>query len=190
MKYDIVLAGVGGQGTLAVSGIIGASAMSEGLFVKQSEVHGMAQRGGAVVAHLRLADREIASDQIPAGGAALILSMEPMESLRYLDYLSPEGTLITSSNPVENIKDYPNLNGLLAHIRELPRAIVLDSEGLARQAGSTRATNMVMVGAASPLLPVRVETLEHFIRQTFAGKGAKVVDINLRAFHAGREAAR
>ena len=190
MKYDIVLAGVGGQGTLSVSAIIGASAMSEGLFVKQSEVHGMAQRGGAVVAHLRLADQPVASDIIPSGRASLILSMEPMESLRYLDYLSPDGALITSSDPVKNIDDYPDLDGLLAKVREVPGAVVIDSERLARQAGSARATNMVMVGAASRRLPVKVETMEQFIRQTFAGKGEKVVDINLRAFRAGREAAR
>lgn len=190
MKYDIVLAGVGGQGTLAVSAIIGASAMSEGLFVKQSEVHGMAQRGGAVVAHLRLADRAIASDIIPRGSASLILSIEPMEGLRYLDYLSPAGALITSSNPVDNINDYPKLDDLLAKIGELPRAKVIDSERLAREAGAARATNMVMVGAASHRLPVKVETLERFIREMFAGKGEKVVAVNLRAFDAGREAAR
>src|SRR5512138_2530800 len=125
MKYDIVLAGVGGQGTLSVSAIIGSSAMSEGLFVKQSEVHGMAQRGGAVVAHLRLADQAIASDIIPRGRASLILSMEPMESLRYLDYLSTDGALITSSDPVKNIDDYPDLDGLLAKLSELPRAFAI-----------------------------------------------------------------
>jgi indolepyruvate ferredoxin oxidoreductase beta subunit len=190
MKYDIVLAGVGGQGTLSVSAIIGASAMSEGLFVKQSEVHGMAQRGGAVVAHLRLADCPVASDMIPLGRASLILSMEPMEGLRYLDYLSPEGALITSSDPVKNIDDYPDLDDLPATLRGLPHATVIESERLARQAGSVRATNMVMVGAASHGLPVRVETMERFIRQTFAGKGEKIVDTNLRAFCAGREAAR
>jgi indolepyruvate ferredoxin oxidoreductase beta subunit len=163
MKYDIVLAGVGGQGVLSVGAIIASSAMAEGLAVKQSEVHGMSQRGGAVLANLRLAGAPIASDLIPLGGASMILSMEPLESLRYLGYLSPEGAI--------------------------PGAVLVDSERLARQAGSARATNMVMVGAASHRLPVGVVTLERFIESLFRRKGARVVDTNLKAFHAGRGAA-
>jgi indolepyruvate ferredoxin oxidoreductase beta subunit len=189
MKYDIILAGVGGQGVLSVSSIIALSAMKEGLHVKQSEVHGMSQRGGAVLANLRLADAPIASDLIPLGAAAMILSMEPLESLRYLRFLSPEGALVTSTNPVVNIPDYPELDGLLEKVRSLPFSRLVDGEKLARAAGSARATNMVMVGAASHRLPVKVDTLEHFIQTTFAAKGEKVVDTNLKAFRAGREAA-
>jgi indolepyruvate ferredoxin oxidoreductase beta subunit len=189
MKYDIILAGVGGQGVLSVSAIIASSAMKEGLFVKQSEVHGMSQRGGAVLANLRLSDAPIASDLIPLGSAAMVLSMEPLESLRYLQYLASDGAVVTSTNPVLNIPNYPDLDGLLAHVRTLPLARLVDGERLARAAGSARATNMVMVGAASHRLPVKVETLEHYIEATFAGKGDKVVDTNLKAFRAGREAA-
>ncbi len=189
MKFDIILAGVGGQGVLAVSAIIASSAMKEGLAVKQSEVHGMSQRGGAVLANLRLADAPIASDLIPFGGASMILSMEPLEGLRYLRYLRPEGAIITSTNPMVNIPDYPDLDGLLDRIRTLPHAALVDGEKLARAAGSARATNMVMVGAASHHLPVQVETLEHYIQTVFASKGEKIVEINLKAFRAGREAA-
>jgi indolepyruvate ferredoxin oxidoreductase beta subunit len=189
VKYDIILAGVGGQGVLSVSAIIASSALKEGLFVKQSEVHGMSQRGGAVLAHLRLADKPIASDLIPHGGASLVLSMEPLESLRYLPYLSPEGAVVTSITPVVNIPDYPPLEALLDQIRKLPKARLVDGERLARQAGSARATNMVMVGAASHDVPVPAATLERFIETTFAAKGEKVVATNLAAFRAGREAA-
>jgi indolepyruvate ferredoxin oxidoreductase beta subunit len=189
MKFDIILAGVGGQGVLSVSAIIASSAMKEGLAVKQSEVHGMSQRGGAVLANLRLSDRPIASDLIPRGSAALILSMEPLESLRYLEFLSVGGTVITATNPVANIPDYPPINELLARIRSLPRALTIDAESLARKAGSARATNMVMVGAASALLPVPFDTIEHFVQTIFAAKGAKVVETNLKALHAGRAAA-
>jgi indolepyruvate ferredoxin oxidoreductase beta subunit len=188
MKYDIVLAGVGGQGVLSLSAIIASGAMKEGLFVKQSEVHGMAQRGGAVLANLRLADGPIASDLIPGGSAAMILSMEPLESLRYLSYLRPDGALITSITPVVNIPDYPDLEGLLDQIRAVRGAILVDSDHLAKAAGSTRAANMVMVGAASHLLPVRVDTMEHYIEGLFKKKGDKVVEVNLKAFRAGREA--
>jgi indolepyruvate ferredoxin oxidoreductase beta subunit len=189
MKYDIILAGVGGQGVLSVSAIIASSAMEEGLAVKQSEVHGMSQRGGAVLANLRLSDKSIASDLIPLGTAAMILSMEPLESLRYLEYLSTEGAIISAVDPVRNIPDYPELDTILAAIRSLPRATLVEAERLARQAGSARATNMVIVGAASHRLPIKVNTMEHFIESLFRSKGAQVVETNLKAFRAGREAA-
>ena len=189
MKFDIILAGVGGQGVLSVSALIASGAMREGLAVKQSEVHGMSQRGGAVLANLRLSDRPIASDLIPRGSAAMILSMEPLESLRYLEFLSADGTVITATNPVANISDYPPIGDVLASIRALPRAITIDAESLARKAGWARATNMVMVGAASPLLPVSFDVLEHFVQTIFAAKGPAVVATNIKALRAGRSAA-
>ncbi len=188
MKYDMILAGVGGQGVLSVSAIIASSAMKEGLYVKQSEVHGMSQRGGAVYTNLRLSDQPIYSDLIAKGTAAMILSMEPLESLRYLDYLREDGYLITSEAPEKNISDYPDLPELLEKIRELPNAITIDAHRLALQAGSGRATNMVLAGAASHCLPIKEETMKAFIRELFARKGEKVVEINLKAFDLGREA--
>jgi indolepyruvate ferredoxin oxidoreductase beta subunit len=185
MKYDLILAGVGGQGVLSVAAIIATGAMKEALQVRQSEVHGMAQRGGAVQAHLRLSDREIASDLIPRGGARMILAMEPLESLRYVDYLDPEGVLISSTNPLVNIPDYPELEGLLEAIRRLPRYRLVDAAALA--GGSARAANMVLVGAAVPYLPVGRQALEASIRELFAGKGDGVVAANLKAFTAGLE---
>ncbi|HVP39370.1 MAG TPA: indolepyruvate oxidoreductase subunit beta [Candidatus Saccharimonadales bacterium] len=188
MKCDIILSGVGGQGVLSLAGLIGYGAIAEGLHAKQSEVHGMAQRGGAVQAHLRLADRPIHSDLIPRGAADMILSMEPLESLRYLDYLSPAGTLVTATNPFVNIPDYPALEGVLARIRELPHAILVDAESLAREAGEVQAMNTVMVGAASHLLPLKPETLEKVVRQVFGPMGERMVEVNLAAFRAGRKA--
>jgi indolepyruvate ferredoxin oxidoreductase beta subunit len=190
MKFDIILAGVGGQGVLSVSAVIASSAMHEGLHVKQSEVHGMSQRGGAVLANLRLSDTPIASDLIPMGTAAMVLSMEPMESLRYVEYMAPNAALITAAEPVVNIDNYPPIEDVLAQVRRIPNAIVVEAERLARQAGSARATNMVIVGAASHLLPVKPESIEHFVRTLFAAKGDKVVETNIRALRAGRDAAR
>jgi indolepyruvate ferredoxin oxidoreductase beta subunit len=188
MTYDIVLSGVGGQGVLSLSAVIAAAAMDAGLHVKQSEVHGMAQRGGAVLANLRLSDGEIASDTIPRGRASLILSMEPLESLRYLEYLSPEGTLITAATPVLNIPDYPPVAEVLARVRRVRHAVLVESDALARRAGSARATNMVMIGAASRVLPLDAALLERYIATRFARKGPGVVETNLAAFRAGREA--
>ena len=189
MKCDIILAGVGGQGVLSVSAVIASSAMQEGLHVKQSEVHGMSQRGGAVLAHLRISDQPIASDLIPRGTAAIVLSMEPLESLRYLEYLAPTGTVITASTPVDNIVDYPPVDQVLAQVRQIAGAFIVDADQLARQAGSARSMNMVIVGAASHWLPVKMETIEACARSLFAAKGDKVVETNIKALRAGRDAA-
>ena len=181
MKFDILFAGVGGQGVLSMAAIIGRAAMAAGLNAKQSEVHGMAQRGGAVQAHLRLSDGAIASD--------LILSLEPLEGLRHLDGLSPDGTLITSATPFLNIPDYPDPESLLRRIRSLPHAIVIEAERLAESAGDLQASNTVMVGAASRLLPLTAESLERAVHQNFARKGEIALRVNLAAFRAGRAAA-
>ncbi len=188
MKYDVILAGVGGQGVLSLAAVIALGAMKGGLQVRQSEVHGMAQRGGAVQAHLRLSDRGIAADLVGRGRADLILGMEPVESLRYLAFLGPGGVLITAGEPVRNIPDYPELAEVHAQVRRLPRARLVEAEALARQAGSARATNMVMVGAASRSLPVAPEHLVQAIEEAFASKGEEVVRLNLRAFRLGRDA--
>ena len=160
--------------------------MNEGLFIKQAEVHGMSQRGGEVQATLRISDKPIASPLIPKATAALILSFEPLEGLRYLPYLSSEGALVTSTGPVTNIGNYPALEGLLAKISALPKSKLIEAEKIAREAGSPRAANMVMVGAASHLLPLKVESLENAIRKIFGSKGDAIVETNIKAFHAGR----
>jgi indolepyruvate ferredoxin oxidoreductase beta subunit len=189
VTYDIVLAGVGGQGVLSVATLVAAGALRGGYFVKQSEVHGMAQRGGSVLAHLRMASRPVRSDLVALGTADLILGTEPVEALRYLDYLAPGGTVVVSTDPVRNMAAYPDLDALLARVRTLPRALLVDTAGLARRAGSPRSANVVLVGAASVLLPIFPGRLEDCIRGRFAAKGEAVVEANLRAFRLGREAA-
>jgi indolepyruvate ferredoxin oxidoreductase beta subunit len=189
MKQDIILAGVGGQGIISIAFVIARAALEEGLEVKQSEVHGMSQRGGAVQSHLRLADGRIASDIIPRGEADLILGVEPLEALRYLDYLRPDGTIVASRTPHVNIPDYPDVEVLVSKISEVPRHIVIDSEKLAREAGSTRSQNMVMLGAASKHLEVRRDGLEKYIRVLFQPRGENVVAVNVKAFALGRDAA-
>jgi indolepyruvate ferredoxin oxidoreductase beta subunit len=187
MKCDIVLAGVGGQGVISIAAIIASSAMEEGLHVKQAEVHGMSQRGGAVQSNLRLSDGAIHSDMVPKGTAQMIIAMEPLESLRYVDYLAKDGTIFASTEPVLNIPNYPELDGLLASVKALPKAVLVEAKKLAVEAGSARATNMVMVGAASHLLPLKAETMRGLISQMFARKGEKVVSANLKAFDLGRD---
>jgi indolepyruvate ferredoxin oxidoreductase beta subunit len=188
MKYDIVLCGVGGQGGISVSVIIAQAAMAEGLQVKQSEVHGMAQRGGEVLAHLRIADGPIASPTIPEGTARLLLAFEPMEALRYLPWLAPDASIVAASEPVLNIPNYPDIAAVLSELRGLPHCLVIDADAIAKEAGNARAANMVLVGAASRLLPFPPARLERAIEQTFARKGEAVVAANLKAFEHGRNA--
>lgn len=186
-RCNIILAGVGGQGVLSLANVIAASAMRDGLYVKQSEVHGMAQRGGAVQAHLRMSDAPIASDLVAKGTADLIISMEPLESLRYLPYLRRDGTVITSTTPTVNIPDYPELDALLDQIRGLPHAYLVDADQIAKKAGSPRAANMVLVGAASHLLPVSFGMIERLVEDQFRRKGTAVVKTNVIALRAGRQ---
>ena len=186
---DILIAGVGGQGILTIAGIIGTAAIERGLHVKQSEVHGMAQRGGAVVSHLRLSERMIASDLIGRGRADLLLAMEPMEGLRHLPYLSHEGMLIANSVPLRNIKTYPETAKLISHIDRLQKRRILDAEALARKAGTVRAVNSVLLGAASPFLMIPAEVIRDAVASFFDYKGADVVEKNLLAFDLGRAAA-
>ena len=189
MKNDIVLAGVGGQGTLSIAAIIAHAAAAAGLSVRQGEVHGMAQRGGAVLAHLRLSDSAIASDLIPRGAADLILSLEPVESLRYAPWLSPRGALISAAEPYVNIADYPDIAVILKAIASFPVHRIVEAEALAKEAGLARAVNMVMVGAASPFLPIPEKILEDTITAMFAGRNPSAVTANIRAFNLGRRAA-
>ncbi len=189
MKQDIILAGVGGQGILSIAYVIDNAALKEGLSFKQAEVHGMAQRGGAVQSHLRLSDESIYSDLIPKGAADMILSVEPLEAIRYFDYLAPDGVVVTSSSPFVNIPDYPDLDDILTKVRSVPRNTIVDSAKLAQEAGFARAQNMVMLGAASVHLILDEKNLQDYIRELFKRHGDKIVDINLKAFELGRNVA-
>ncbi len=190
MKTDIILAGVGGQGILTIAAIISWGAVRNNMNVKQSEVHGMAQRGGAVFSHLRLSTGEIASDLIPYGGADLILSVEPMESLRYLPYLKKDGWLVTNIAPYVNIPDYPDTETLIKEIEKVPNHVYLDANKLAKEIKAPKAANIIMLGAASPFLNLKYEDLEWAIEKHFARKGEDIVEMNKRALKVGFEEAK
>lgn len=187
MKYDILLSGVGGQGVLSIAAVIATAAMKDGLYVRQSEVHGMSQRGGGVQAHLRLSDKPISSDLIPSGKADMILSMEPLESLRYLQWLSVDGVLITDAKPFVNIPNYPEVEKLYDAIKVLPKAKIVEAEELAKKAGNSKAENMVLVGAALEYIPVKKETIIQSVKDRFASKDPKLVEINCTAIDLGSE---
>jgi indolepyruvate ferredoxin oxidoreductase beta subunit len=189
MKTDIILAGVGGQGILSIATVIGLAAVNNQLNIKQAEVHGMSQRGGAVYSHFRMSDRPIASDLIPLGKADLILSVEPMEALRYIPYLSPDGWLVTNTHPFVNISNYPDLPTLIEQFKALKNCVLVDADALASECGHTKASNMVMLGAATPFLNMDILEMEKAICSIFKRKGDEMVAVNIRALHAGFDAA-
>lgn len=186
MKTDIILAGVGGQGILSIAATIGMAALSNNLHLKQAEVHGMSQRGGAVQSHFRLSSKPIASDLIPQGACDIILSVEPMESLRYIDFLHQDGWIITNSTPFVNIPDYPDVDEVINKIKERKNTIIVDADMIAKEVGSPRSSNIVILGAASPFIDIPYESFEEAIRLIFNKKGEKVIEANIAALKAGR----
>ena len=186
MKKDIILAGVGGQGILSIATVIGEAALQEGLCLKQAEVHGMSQRGGDVQSNLRLSSEPIMSDLIPKGGADLIISLEPMEALRYVEYLAPDGWIVTSCVPFLNIPNYPELETVLNRIKAYDHHVLLDVETLAKEAGApAQAANMVLLGAAIPMLGIEHDKMIAGVSRVFARKGENVVNTNIAAVEKG-----
>ena len=186
MKQDIILSGVGGQGILSIATVIGKAALDQGLFIKQAEVHGMSQRGGDVQSNLRLSSSPIFSDLVPMGGCDLIISLEPMEALRYLPYLAKDGWIVTSTAPFLNIPNYPDLEKIQAELSRLPHVISLDADAIAKEIKSPRSANMVLLGAAASVLKgLSKQSLEDGIQAIFARKGEAIVQTNLSAFRAG-----
>lgn len=186
MKKDIILSGVGGQGILSIAAVIGQAALKAGLYLKQAEVHGMSQRGGDVQSNLRLSDRPIASDLIPTGKCDLIISLEPMEALRYLPYLHEEGWLVSNAVPFVNIPNYPSEETVKNEIDRLPHHILLDVNQTAREIGSTRVANMVLLGATVPFLGIGYDKIQDSVRDIFQRKGDSIVEMNLKALEAGK----
>ena len=190
MKIDIILCGVGGMGALSSAAIISKAAHEMGMYMKQAETHGMSQRGGDVQSHLRLSDQPIASDLIPEGECDIILSVEPMEALRYLPFLNREtGWVITNQNPFVNIPNYPDQEAVLAEVRKIKNHILFDADKIAKEINNPKGTNMVVLGAASKYLGIDIEKLEAAVRSNFARKGDAIIDANIAALRAGREVA-
>lgn len=189
MKTDIILSGVGGQGILTIAAVLDTAALNENLFIKQSEVHGMSQRGGAVQSHVRISDERIFSDLIPEGKADLILSVEPMELLRYMPFLHENGWLITDSEPFINTTNYPQKDKLFDQIRKHPHHIIINATEIAKTIGNSKIANMVLLGAASAILPLSENSIIGAIKKLFQNKSEKIVRLNLDAFFEGKKAA-
>ena len=185
MKTNIILAGVGGQGILSIAAIFDTAALQQNLYVKQSEVHGMSQRGGAVESHVRISDKPIFSDLIPSGKADLIIALEPMELLRYLPFLKKDGWLVTDSNPFENIANYPDLENVLKEIKTHKNHKIIDALNIAKNIGNSKAANMVLLGAAISILPLSKDVILNAIKTLFDKKGERIIDLNTEAFLKG-----
>ncbi|MCH5234329.1 MAG: indolepyruvate oxidoreductase subunit beta [Muribaculaceae bacterium] len=189
MTTNIILAGVGGQGILSIANVIGIAALKDNLYLKQAEVHGMSQRGGDVQSNLRISDSPIASDLIPYGGADIIISLEPMESLRYLPFLSKKGWVVTNTNPFINIQNYPDMKEVMQELEKIDNLVAFDMDLIAKKIGSPRSSNMVLLGAASPFLGLPFDLIDEGISKFFDSKGNKIVDLNLKSFRAGKNEA-
>lgn len=187
IKTDIILSGVGGQGILSIATVIGQAALKNNLYMKQSEVHGMSQRGGDVQSNLRISDTPIASDLIPMGKCDLILSLEPMEALRYLPYLSENGWIVTSSAPFKNITNYPDDSEVIEAVKKVKNHVLIDVDAIAKEVGNTRCSNIVLLGAALPYLGIPAEYIEDAIKTIFERKGEEIVNMNLKALNLGME---
>lgn len=185
MKKDIILCGVGGDGIVSVAKIISDAALNIGLHVKQSEIHGMSQRGGSVFSHLRLSSEPIFADVIPEGKADIILSSEPMEALRYLPFLNADGWVITNSDPFININHYPAIENIMAELKKIKHCVAFNANDIAKTVKAR--SNMVLLGAAAPYLEIDFAELENAIRNIFGRKGEDVVNANIAAIKAGRE---
>lgn len=190
MKTDIILAGVGGQGILSIATVIGSAALADNLYLKQAEVHGMSQRGGDVQSNLRISSEPIASDLIPLAGADIIISLEPMEALRYVPYLSPTGWIVTNTTPFVNIPDYPEMTEVDSELMKNDNVVAFNMDAVAKEVATPRASNMVLLGAATPFLGIPEEKIEAGIKSIFGKKGEAIVESNLKAFRAGLERAK
>jgi len=187
MKTNILLSGVGGQGILTIAAILDTAALQQNLNIKQSEIHGMSQRGGAVHSHVRISDKEIFSDLIPQGKADLILSVEPMELLRYVPFLKENGWLITDSKSFDNILDYPDEKKLLEEIRTHKNALIIDATKIAKELGNSKAANIVLLGAAASKITLPEKSLIDAIKTLFAKKSERIIQLNIDAFYKGKE---
>jgi len=185
MKKDIILSGVGGQGIISMAAIIGLAALNKGMYLKQSEVHGMSQRGGDVMSNLRISDEYIYSDLIPHGQADLIISLEPMESLRYLPYLHPDGWVIANTEPFVNIPNYPELEKIYDEIKKIKNHVLIPADQIAKELGNDKIVNMIILGASAPYLGFEKQDLINAIKQMFGNKGEDIVNLNIKAFEAG-----
>jgi indolepyruvate ferredoxin oxidoreductase beta subunit len=190
MKTNIILSGVGGQGILTIAAVLDTAALNENLFVKQSEVHGMSQRGGAVQCHVRISDKEIFSDLIPEGKADLILSVEPMELLRYMPFLNKYGWLVTDSHPFINMDNYPEKNDLFEQIKRHPYHVIINATEIAKKIGNSKAANIVLLGAAASIIPLSEKSLLEAIKKLFQHKSDKIISLNLEAFFEGKKIAK
>jgi len=187
MKKDIILSGVGGQGILSIATAIGIAAVDKGWYLKQAETHGMSQRGGDVQSHLRISEEVVHSDLIPFGQADMILSVEPMESLRYLPYLHPDGWVVTNLKPFVNVGNYPDIEKVISEIKKIKNHILIDADAIATELGAAKSANMVMLGAAYSFLGIEKSYFENAIKTLFGRKSEEVVNTNIKAFNAGAD---
>jgi indolepyruvate ferredoxin oxidoreductase, beta subunit len=187
-KLDLLITGVGGQGAILASDIIGKAAVTEGLPIRAAETHGMAQRGGSVVNHIRVGNDY--GSMIPKKGADILLALEPMEAVRYLDFLKDGGIVIVNTQPIipvtvtSGLTKYPEVSEILDFLSQKYIVKAFNADEVAFEAGNRLAMNVVMVGAVSGYLPISKEILLESVKALVP---QKTVEVNIRAFEMGRQ---
>jgi indolepyruvate ferredoxin oxidoreductase beta subunit len=183
----IIVAGVGGQGALTLAQLILGAAWKSKYHVLQSEVHGMSQRGGAVNAHILFDIVPVTSPVVMEGDAEFLISMEPLEALRYLPFMSKTGIMIVSAHPFKNMDNYPDVELILNELKSIDGVTLIDTEKYSKELDYKNAGNMILLGSLSNHLPFEDSIWEKIISERFNDKGTKVIEQNIRAFNFGKK---
>ncbi len=190
MKTNIIISGVCGQGILTIAAVLNKAALNHNLFIKQSEIHGMSDCDNEVQLHIQFSNNEIYSNLIPKGKTDLILSIEPTELLCYIPFLKKEGWLVTDSSTFANILDYPKKDDLFKQIKTYPNHIIINATTEARKMGDTKVANMILLGAASTLIPLTSQSMQNAIKNLLVNKNEKIILLNMEAFEKGKKLAK
>lgn len=182
----VIVAGVGGQGAITVSQLILGAAWKSGYYTLQSEVHGMSQRGGSVNAQILFDKKEVTSPVIMEGRGDLLIGLEPLETLRYLNLLDEGAFVISSVSPIKNMMTYPEIGKIIAELKKIPGVLLIDTEKLSVELDNKNAGNMILLGVASKHLPFEDNTWYEVINERFEGKSEVLIKKNIEAFEYGK----
>ena len=182
----IIVAGVGGQGTITLAQLILGAAWRSKYHCLQSEVHGMSQRGGAVNAHIVFDSQPVTSPTIEEGSADLLIGMEPLETLRYVHMVKKEGNIISSLSPIVNMGNYPEESTVIDAVKKVDDIHLVDTDACSKELKNRHAGNVILLGMASKFLPMEQELWLSIFEERFKVKGDKIIQKNKEAFEYGR----
>ena len=185
MSCKIIVSGVGGQGAITIAQLILGAAFKDNLYALQSEVHGMSQRGGAVNAHVIVSSMEVFSPVVMAGDGDILISLEPLETLRYLPLLKSGAHVIAAMEPVVNMDNYPEREELMGALARIPGVQLIDTETHSRALNAKKSGNIILLGVAARHMGIASARWREALTERFAGKGEAIITKNIEAFECG-----